>query len=108
MAGGHRAVASRRVAGLEIAGRKHGRFSPVIKAMQYRFEQLVNRWLGLAALSVALAGMYLPVLMVFIYSFNASRIGTVWTGFSFRGYRDLFEQPELWLDDIRAFFRTVR
>src|SRR5256714_15235488 len=64
--------------------------------MQYRFEQLVNRWLGLAALSVVLAGMSLPVLMVFVYSFNASRIGTVWTGFSLGGYRDLFEQPELW------------
>lgn len=44
----------------------------------------------------ALAGMYLPVLMIFVYSFNASRIGTVWTGFSWGGYRDLFEQPELW------------
>ncbi len=64
--------------------------------MQYRIERRVSRWLGLAALSLALAGMYLPVLMVFVYSFNASRIGTVWTGFSLHGYRDLFEQPELW------------
>src|SRR5438128_209360 len=40
--------------------------------------------------------MYLPVLMTFVYSFNASRIGTVWTGFSLAGYRELFEQPELW------------
>lgn len=64
--------------------------------MQYRIEQRVSRWLGLAALSAALTGMYLPVLMVFVYSFNASRIGTVWTGFSLHGYRDLFEQPELW------------
>jgi ABC-type spermidine/putrescine transport system permease subunit II len=64
--------------------------------MQYRMEQLASRWLGLAALSLALVGMYLPVLMVLIYSFNASRIGTVWTGFSLHGYRDLFAQPELW------------
>ena len=64
--------------------------------MRHRLEQLASRWLGLAALSLALGGMYLPVLIVFVYSFNASRIGTVWTGFSFRGYRDLFEQPELW------------
>src|SRR5438552_6789740 len=34
--------------------------------------------------------------MVFVYSFNASRIGTVWTGFSLGGYRELFEQAELW------------
>src|SRR5438874_4182368 len=64
--------------------------------MRSRIEQLAGTWLGLAALSLALAGMYLPVLMVFVYSFNASRIGTVWTGFSLRGYRELFEQPQLW------------
>jgi len=64
--------------------------------MQHRLEQLASRWLGMIALSLALAGMYLPVLMIFVYSFNASRIGTVWTGFSLHGYRDLFEQPELW------------
>ena len=54
------------------------------------------RWLGRAALAAVLAGMYLPVLMTFIYSFNASRIGTVWTGFSLQGYRELFAQGELW------------
>ena len=43
-----------------------------------------------------LVGMYLPVLMTFLYSFNGSRISTVWTGFSLRGYRELFEQIELW------------
>jgi ABC-type spermidine/putrescine transport system permease subunit II len=64
--------------------------------MRYQIEQLASRWFGLAALCLALAGMYLPVLMVFVYSFNASRIGTVWTGFSWGGYRDLFEQTELW------------
>src|SRR5437868_2916353 len=64
--------------------------------MQHRLQQLSTPWLGLAALALALAGMYLPVLMVFVYSFNASRIGTVWTGFSLSGYRDLFQQPELW------------
>ena len=55
--------------------------------MTHRIEQFVIRWLGVAALMLALAGMYVPVLMTFIYSFNASRIGTVWTGFSLGGYR---------------------
>ncbi len=64
--------------------------------MRYRIEQFASRWLGLSALSLALIGMYLPVVMIFVYSFNASRIGTVWTGFSVRGYRELFQQPELW------------
>jgi ABC-type spermidine/putrescine transport system permease subunit II len=64
--------------------------------MKGRIERRVGRWLGWAALAVVLAGMYLPVAMTFVYSFNASRIGTVWTGFSLAGYRTLFDQPELW------------
>src|SRR5262249_53689957 len=61
-----------------------------------RIEQYLRRLIGLAAVTTALAGMYLPVLMIFVYSFNASRIGTVWTGFSLRGYSELFQQAELW------------
>jgi ABC-type spermidine/putrescine transport system permease subunit II len=64
--------------------------------MKNRLRQIATRWIGFAALAAALAGMYVPVLMIFAYSFNASRIGTVWTGFSLRGYRELFEQVELW------------
>lgn len=63
---------------------------------QHRTENVAGSWLGRAALAVVLAGMYVPVLMTFVYSFNASRIGTVWTGFSLNGYRQLFQQPELW------------
>lgn len=55
-----------------------------------------NNWLGRAALALVLIGMYLPVVMTFIYSFNASRIGTVWTGFSLNGYQELFQQSGLW------------
>jgi ABC-type spermidine/putrescine transport system permease subunit II len=51
---------------------------------------------GLAAITLALAGMYLPVFMTLVYSFNASRIGTVWTGFSLAGYHELFQRAELW------------
>lgn len=57
---------------------------------------LSRRPLGMVALGIALAGMYLPVLMVFVYSFNASRIGTVWTGFSLEAYRQLPFQVDLW------------
>jgi spermidine/putrescine transport system permease protein len=56
----------------------------------------VSRRLGQTALIVALVGMYLPVVMIFVYSFNASRIGTVWTGFSLDGYRQLLGQSDLW------------
>ncbi|MEX2174113.1 MAG: ABC transporter permease [Pirellulaceae bacterium] len=64
--------------------------------MQHRFRQLAWHWLCGAALVLVLAGMYLPVAMIFVYSFNASRIGTVWTGFSLHGYTELWDQADLW------------
>lgn len=64
--------------------------------MNHRTEQLAIRWLGRSTLAVVLGGMYLPVLMTFVYSFNASRIGTVWTGFSLAGYAELWHEEELW------------
>ena len=64
--------------------------------MRSRTEYGGARWVGRVAIGVALVGMYLPVAMTFVYSFNASRIGTVWTGFSLHGYAALFGQATLW------------
>ncbi|WP_437967610.1 ABC transporter permease [Sorangium sp. So ce260] len=38
--------------------------------------------------------LYVPLLAVAIYSFNAAERGLVWTGFSVRWYVDLFADPE--------------
>lgn len=38
--------------------------------------------------------LYVPLLAVAIYSFNAAERGMVWTGFSVRWYVDLFADPE--------------
>ena len=38
---------------------------------------------------------YLPVLITVIYSFNASRISSVWEGFSLHWYRELFRDRDL-------------
>jgi ABC-type spermidine/putrescine transport system permease subunit II len=65
-------------------------------AMKSTWTVQESNWPGRLALVVVLAGMYLPVLMTFVYSFNASRIGTVWSGFSLHGYRDLFAHSDLW------------
>ncbi len=54
------------------------------------------RWGGYAALVAILVAMYLPVLMIVVYSFNKSRIGTVWTGFSTHWYGELFRRTDLW------------
>jgi ABC-type spermidine/putrescine transport system permease subunit II len=64
-------------------------------AMQHTLEQFSVRWLGRAALALVLAGMYLPVAMTIVYSFNKSKIGTVWTEFSLDGYRNVFSQEGL-------------
>jgi len=64
--------------------------------MNHRLEQFAIRWFGRGTLALVLAAMYLPVLMTFIYSFNASRIGTVWTGFSLHGYAELLQAEDLW------------
>lgn len=39
---------------------------------------------------IVLALMYLPILIIIIYSFNASKLSNVWDGFSLRWYQELF------------------
>src|SRR5438132_13268205 len=58
--------------------------------------QLVFHWYSRGALLLVILGMYLPLLVTMVYSFNRSRIGTVWTGFSWDGYKDLWKQKDLW------------
>ena len=38
-----------------------------------------------------LAFLYLPLLILAMYSFNESRINAVWTGFTFNWYEALFQ-----------------
>ena len=39
--------------------------------------------------------LYLPVLILLVYSFNDSRFGLTWSGFTLRWYRTLFTNPEV-------------
>jgi putrescine transport system permease protein len=41
------------------------------------------------------AFLYLPIVSVVIYSFNDSRLVTLWGGFSFRWYRSLLESEDI-------------
>jgi putrescine transport system permease protein len=43
-------------------------------------------WFGRAALIFCLGFLYAPILLLVLYSFNASRLVTVWAGFSTRWY----------------------
>lgn len=48
-----------------------------------------KRWLGVHAV-LAFSFLYLPILILVIYSFNASRSNAVWTGFTLNWYQALF------------------
>jgi spermidine/putrescine transport system permease protein len=46
-------------------------------------------------LAVILVVMYLPILLVVLYSFNESKISSVWDGFSLKWYAELFRDKSL-------------
>lgn len=53
---------------------------------------------GISLLTVAAFGyafLYVPILSVVVYSFNESRLVTLWGGFSLRWYRALLESDEV-------------
>ncbi len=52
--------------------------------------KLPNIYLG-----VILVLMYVPILLVILYSFNESKISSVWSGFSLKWYRELFRDAAL-------------
>jgi len=48
-------------------------------------------WFNVGSLVLGLAFLYLPIAILVIYSFNASRLVTVWGGWSLRWYAELIE-----------------
>ncbi|MBV9981258.1 ABC transporter permease subunit [Bradyrhizobium sp.] len=59
---------------------------------------------NIASLALGLAFLYLPILILVIYSFNASRLVTVWGGWSLRWYYELFNDGAM----IEAFWMSLR
>ncbi len=54
-------------------------------------------WFNAVSLTIGFAFLYVPMLILIIYSFNESRLVTVWAGFSTKWYGELF-QNEAFLD----------
>jgi putrescine transport system permease protein len=54
-------------------------------------------WFNVTSLTLGFAFLYLPMLILVIYSFNESQLVTVWAGFSTRWYGELL-QNEAFLD----------
>ncbi len=54
-----------------------------------------NRLLRISILSAGFLFLYAPILSLIFYSFNESRLMTVWTGFSLKWYNTLIHDAEL-------------
>lgn len=63
-----------------------------------------SRRLLLTAVAFGYAFLYVPVLLLVIFSFNESRLVTVWAGFSTKWYRGLLDNDAL----LRAAWLSVR
>jgi putrescine transport system permease protein len=61
-------------------------------------------WFNATALTFGFAFLYIPILILIAYSFNASRLVTVWGGFSTQWYGALFRNQAL----IDAAWVTIR
>lgn len=59
---------------------------------------------NIASLALGLAFLYLPILILVMYSFNASRLVTVWGGWSLRWYYEFFGDRAM----IEAFWMSLR
>lgn len=59
---------------------------------------------NIASLALGLAFLYLPIVILVIYSFNASRLVTVWAGWSARWYVELLNDEAM----LRAAWISLR
>jgi putrescine transport system permease protein len=61
---------------------------------------------NVSALALGLAFLYLPIVVLVIYSFNASRLVTVWGGWSLRWYDEFFNDRAM-LEAALMSFRVA-
>lgn len=54
-------------------------------------------WFNTVSLTLGFAFLYIPMIILIVYSFNAGKLVTVWSGFSTKWYGELF-QNEAFLD----------
>jgi putrescine transport system permease protein len=61
-------------------------------------------WFNVASVALGLAFLYLPITILVMYSFNASRLVTVWGGWSIRWYVELINDRAM----LEAAWVTLR
>ncbi len=52
-------------------------------------------WARQAIIVSVLGFLYVPIVVLLVFSFNQSYLSALWTGFTFRWYRVLFQEPAL-------------
>jgi len=52
-------------------------------------------WFNVTSVALGLAFLYLPIAILVIYSFNASRLVTIWGGWSLHWYAELFDDEAM-------------
>src|ERR1700743_2687919 len=61
---------------------------------------------NMASLTLGLVFLYLPIVILVIYSFNASRLVNVWGGWSLKWYREFFNDDAM-IDAAWMSFRVA-
>ena len=72
---------------------------------------LRKRWPTWLILGIGFAFLYVPVFILMVYSFNESRLATVWSGFSLKWYGELFRDKQMlsaaWISLKIAFWTAT-
>jgi putrescine transport system permease protein len=71
-----------------------GFYIAVLSIVVHRFRIRTSTF-NISALLFGFAFLYVPILSLIIYSFNRSRLSTVWSGFSLEWYQRLFENEQM-------------
>ncbi|RZA09959.1 MAG: ABC transporter permease subunit, partial [Proteobacteria bacterium] len=74
-------------------------------------DRLRKHWFAWCVLGLGFAFLYLPIFILMAYSFNESKLATVWSGFSFKWYVKLFNDDAMldaaWLSIKIAFWTAT-
>lgn len=62
-----------------------------------------SRGLHLLFILLTYCFLYLPIIVLLVFSFNSARFPSPWTSFSWRWYEELFQASQLW----HAFFNSL-
>jgi putrescine transport system permease protein len=71
-----------------------GTYIAVLTVIVRRFQVRTSTF-NISALLFGFAFLYVPILVMIVFSFNSSRLVTSWGGFSLRWYRRLFENEQI-------------